>query len=299
MKSTSSPRRAFTLIELLVVIAIIAILIGLLLPAVQKVRAAAARMQCGNNLKQIGLALHNYHDTRKFFPPGGVSTAQPMLGIPAGVTHGWAVFILPYLEQEPVYKQYNFAASWNAAANTAVVATQIKVLQCPASPTNGMFSGTAAVSDYAPVNAINTSQLAPLGLVDNVANSNGVLAVNFLCRMADVTDGVSNTILVAEDAARPQLWRVGMPIAGTVSGAAWADRDAEYITHGFTANGVSVPGPCAVNCMNDNEIYSFHSSGANIVMGDGAVRFLSTSVSIRIVGAMITRSGGEVYAMPD
>src|SRR5262245_58847923 len=110
-------RSAFTLIELLVVIAIIAVLIGLLIPAVQKVREAANRAACNNNLKQIGLALHNYQTSRGFFPPGGVSTAQPRLGIPSGVTHGWAVFILPQLEQETLYNLYNFNVSWNSSAN--------------------------------------------------------------------------------------------------------------------------------------------------------------------------------------
>src|SRR2546423_2157417 len=96
----------FTLIELLVVIAIVAVLIALLVPAVQKVREAAARVQCQNNLRQIAIGLHNHHDTRKCFPPGAVSTALPGLGIPAGVEHGWAVFILPFIEQDNLYKGY-------------------------------------------------------------------------------------------------------------------------------------------------------------------------------------------------
>src|SRR3978361_2005510 len=105
-------RGGFTLIELLVVIAIIAILIGLLVPAVQKVREAAARLQCQNNLSQIGKALHNFHGTYKFSPPGGVTTTQPKLGVPAGVTHGWAVFILPQVEQDNLYNQYKFNVNW-------------------------------------------------------------------------------------------------------------------------------------------------------------------------------------------
>src|SRR4051794_28114315 len=105
-------RAAFTLIELLVVIAIIAILIGLLVPAVQKVREAAARLQCQNNLKQVGLALHNHHTTRGFFPPGAVTKAQPKLGVPANALHGWVVFLLPYLEQDPLYKRYDLKKNW-------------------------------------------------------------------------------------------------------------------------------------------------------------------------------------------
>src|SRR5262245_21114790 len=104
------PRRrpAFTLIELLVVIAIIAVLIGLLLPAIQKVREAANRSVCLNNMKQIGLGLHNYHDSYGFFPPGGIAgdKAVPQLGVPVGPRHGWAVFMLPYIEQDSLFKKY-------------------------------------------------------------------------------------------------------------------------------------------------------------------------------------------------
>src|SRR4051812_21716021 len=116
--SASLRRRAFTLIELLVVIAIIAVLIGLLLPAVQKVREAAARLKCQNSLKQLGLAVHNYHDANNFLPPGGidvVTVGAPKLGIPvqaAHVTHGWAMQILPYIEQDAMFRQYNIRLDW-------------------------------------------------------------------------------------------------------------------------------------------------------------------------------------------
>lgn len=293
-----SRRNGFTLIELLVVIAIIAILIALLVPAVQRVRDAAARSQCQNNLKQIGLAFQNFESARRFFPPGGVTTAQPRLGITVASNHGCFVFLLPYLEQDNLFKLYQFNLNWNNAANSKVVGTPLSVFQCPATPdpertdtSNGL---TVAVGDYGPDNAINTANLAPLGLVPNVSNSNGILEVNFLCRVADIIDGTSNTLMVAEDAGRPKLYRAGFQVAGTTSGAGWADRNNEYITHGYTSNGVTNPGSCAVNCTNDNEIYSFHRGGANVVMADGAVRFLADNISIRTVGALITRVGGEV-----
>jgi prepilin-type N-terminal cleavage/methylation domain-containing protein/prepilin-type processing-associated H-X9-DG protein len=298
----------FTLIELLVVIAIIAILIGLLVPAVQKVREAAARTQCVNNLKQMGLAYHHFHDSRKYFPPGAVTGAQPKLGIPGGVQHGWAVFILPGVEQGALHSRYRFDLDWRDAANAGAVTTTLAVFRCPSSPTadvvnTGLTFGGATVMagacDYGPNNAINTSGLVPLGLVDNVANNGGVLVINFLCPMGAITDGTSNTLLIAEDAGRPEQWRVGQKVGGTASGGGWASRDSEYITHGFTVDGASNPGPCAINCTNSNEIYSFHPGGANILFADGSVRFVSTSAPIRVVGALITRAGGEVVSGGD
>lgn len=293
-------RLGFTLIELLVVIAIIAILIALLVPAVQKVREAAARTQCQNNAKQMGLALHNFESTYKFFPPGAVSAAIPRLGIPAGVEHGAFIFLLPYMDQTQVYSMYKFNINWNDAANGPAIGTQLNVLQCPASPirdrtytSNGQ---KVAACDYGPNNAISNSLFA-LGLTDSTPApmNEGVMKVNFLCRVTDITDGSSNTLLIAEAGGRPNLFRAGKQIGtSTTSGGGWADRANEYITHGFSQDGTTDPGPCAVNCTNANEMYGFHPSGAMIVMGDGSARLLSTSVSMRVVGALITRRGGEM-----
>ena len=302
-----SHRTGFTLIELLVVIAIIAILIALLVPAVQKVREAAARTQCQNNLRQIGIGLHNHHDSRKFFPPGAVTVANTKLGVPtSGLLHGWAIWILPYVEQDNLYKQYRRDLDWRDPVNAPVVRTPLSVFQCPSAPNPGRlhtfnqggFTGiVASASDYAPNNGVDGG-LATAGLIQTVPSYHGVMRVNLTATMADIIDGTSNTMLVAEIAGRPDRWNAGKPTGTKISGAGWADRDAEYITHGFNAAGTSdtPPGPCAINCTNANEIYAFHPGGANIVFGDASVRFVSASASIRTVAAMITRMGGEVIA---
>src|SRR4051794_19230948 len=146
-------RRAFTLIELLVVIAIIAILIGLLVPAVQKVREAANRSACQNNLHQIGVAMHNFEGTYKGFPPAAVELAAgfPRLGVPPAspaLKHGWAPFVLPYIEQEPLPNGYRLDRDWRHADNQAVVSVPVSVFQCPSAPNAGRVFDFAAGNGF-------------------------------------------------------------------------------------------------------------------------------------------------------
>ena len=125
------------------------------------------------------------------------------------------------------------------------------------------------------------------------------MRVNELQRFADVLDGLSNTACIGEDAGRPTAYRFGRAIAsGTVTGAAWADRNNEYVTHGYSPDGSVTPGPCPINCTNDNEIYSFHPGGAHLLFADATVRFVSQSTDIRVIGCLLTRAAGEASQMP-
>ena len=294
-------RTAFTLVELLVVIAIVAVLIGLLLPAVQKVREAANRIKCTNNLKQIGLALHNFENARGKFPPGAVIGPFPEAGVTTSAQHGVFPFLLPYLEQQQ--NQYRWDVSYNAPANQPTVATQLRILQCPSAEPDrlvteaefpGAWSGgrTAACSDYNGIRGMDR-MLADGGWIDPVGNYEGALTQNRMVRFADITDGTSNTILMAEAAGRPKLWRAGRLVDGVSDGAAWA---APGLLHGrgSAPDGIVQPGHCAINCTNQREVYSFHPGGANVLMADGSVCFLKESIDIRVFAGLVTRAGGEV-----
>ena len=310
------PPRAFTLVELLVVIAIIGTLVGLLLPAVQAAREAARRSQCTNNLKQVGTALHNYASARRFFPPAAADTtttsAQQLelckrLGVSVrGLKHSWGVFVLPYKEENTLYGKYDFGINWSAAGNTEVRESVIPAFICPTTPprdANGLTTKTVSGAsirtgpgDYGPDNGYDTV-LETKGLVDSSPNRNGIMDVNVLRTVSEITDGTSSTLLISEDAGRPNAWRgTKMTMVMGQTDGGWADPDNEYITHGYTADGLTVNGPCHTNCTNNNEVYSFHSGMANHVFADGSVRFISADQDIRVFVKLITYAGGDLPA---
>jgi prepilin-type N-terminal cleavage/methylation domain-containing protein/prepilin-type processing-associated H-X9-DG protein len=308
-------RRGLTLIELLVVLAVIGVLVGLLLPAVQKVREAANRMKCTNNLTQLDLALHGFYDAHGKLPPGQVKGALPEWGVPqAGLNHGWAPFILPYIEEQNLYNTYHWSLFSADQANQPLMAHPVKPFQCPSAPEQDRYytalpfspapgGKRAACGDYAPTWGVN-SALATMRLIEPATDYQGVLVPEQWTCLTQITngDGTANTIMITEDAGRPALWQAGRQVAGSeqaVKGGAWAGPNNGFVVDGSTPDGTSSPGPCPMNCTNDGEVYSFHAGGANAVFADGSVHFLSAGVSLRVLAALVTRAGGEVVSATD
>ena len=196
------PKRAkkgFTLIELLVVIAIIAILIALLLPAVQQARVAARRSQCKNNLKQVGLALMNYHDVHKTLPPGATVAATVVAGQGGGTSNGfsWTAHILPFFDQAPLFKKLNSKIAFSTAPNAALMTTILSAVRCP-SDSGPDQDATGGVADMGTSNYVGNYGVGMPALTANPRDVQGIMGVNTKVRIRDVKDGMSNVILAAE-----------------------------------------------------------------------------------------------------
>lgn len=307
-------RQGFTLIELLVVIAIIAILIALLVPAVQKVREAAARTQCTNNLKQFGLALHNFHDANKKFPPGRDSKNFS--------THA---YLLPYMEQDAIFKTINFTVSYNNGANAFARAQQVPIFLCPSDTRTLLVPAGWAGTNYR-ANQGSGILWGATGTGSNAGmpSPNGPFYQDSRHKMTDVSDGTSNTAAFSEH------------LIGDFSNAIATDRTDTFApgTHPATADqavadcagvslsnlgaqGVSdvgapwlrgyhsttiyfhVGGPNTRSCMFPpgriaTTANSNHSNGVNVTLCDGSVRFVTNSISLSTWRAAGSRDQGEV-----
>ncbi|MFM7149238.1 MAG: DUF1559 domain-containing protein [Gemmataceae bacterium] len=273
-------RSGFTLIELLVVIAIIAILIGLLLPAVQKVREAAARMQCSNNLKQIGLALHNYHGTYERFPSGYQTVVAPD-GSELGAGWCWAAQILPFIEQDNLYRQINLSASIADPINSTVRNTYIKMFRCPSSrDQRNTFVTEGVAVEIAYANYVGIFGNNHEELDENPDLGNGVFYRNSRIRFGDILDGSSNTALVGERSilTGPATW------TGSVPGAD---------EHTALSLGAMCHFPNRPNA-DVEELSSDHTQGLMLLFGDGSVRQINSSIRPAVWQAYGSRAGGEI-----
>ncbi len=255
--------RAFTLVELLVVLGVIGVLLGLLLPAVQAAREAARRTGCVNNLRQIGIGLHNYHDCLHRFPPGGV---EPRPAWPRGRQLAWSAFILPYVEQRPVYDELDFGRAFDSPENRAAAAHVIPFYLCPTvSRESNLVDGRGAC-DYGGIygERITSPNNPP----------KGVMIYDRAFRIADIKDGTSTTLIISEDGGwKDGQWINGRNVFDQAYAINWKPPQAYLI---------------------ENEIRSDHPGGAYGLFVDGAVRYLSETMDLKTLAAICTRARGEI-----
>ncbi|WP_165073649.1 DUF1559 family PulG-like putative transporter [Paludisphaera rhizosphaerae] len=294
--SPGPPRSAFTLIELLVVIAIIAVLVALLLPAVQAAREAARRVTCVNNLMQLGLALHNYEGSYETLPPGVVDDGKgPVLDQPKGYGFNWLTRLTPYMEMKNIYNHFNLNVSVYDATNGTTRSKLVQSFLCPSDNTLKWRNAQGIpATNYA---GVHHDVEAPIA-----ADNNGVLFLNSLIRYEEVPDGTSQTLFVGEkrndgiDLGWASGTRASLRNMGTFPNAA----STQQI---WTTTGPIDPGTfMAQNATGDAAMKfvggfsSAHPGGCNFLFGDGAVRFIKSSIQHEVYRCLANRADGEMLS---
>jgi prepilin-type N-terminal cleavage/methylation domain-containing protein/prepilin-type processing-associated H-X9-DG protein len=271
----TSRRTAFTLIELLVVIAIIGVLVALLLPAVQMAREAARRVQCTNNLKQIGIALHGYHDAHNTFPSGGWIA---LFGQPAtsNLNTGWSTSVLPWLEQRALFDSLNLSFVYDHPADSTATYTVLQVYLCPSEP-RSTFWNRYPGDQFSHADADYGGMYGERGLSSPTVTNNpprGPMIFNQPIALAAITDGASQTLQIGEDPeAINAMWASGHNI----------------FDQAFPINARP---PVEFG----EELTSQHPGGVNVLFADGSVHFLKNQTNPRSLAALCTRDGGEVVS---
>jgi len=293
--------RGFTLIELLVVVGIIGVLVALLLPAVQAAREAARRTQCQNNLKQIGLAIQNYHDVHNRFPTGYISRFDSS-GNDLGPGWGWATAILPELEQSALFDKIHFDKNIEDPVNLAVRTTPVATLLCPSDSTQPLWTAkrydTAGNTLQTICDVASSNYVGVFGTTEPGVDGDGCFSRDLDLRFADLVDGASHTLLVGERSANlgPATWvgvvtpanlfpPVGSPFPPVLN-------NASGMTLGHTGDG---NGPNAAFSY-VNQFWSRHPGGSHFLFADGHLSFVSSSVDYALYLAATTRAGNEVVA---
>ena len=301
----------FTLVELLVVIAIIGILVGLLLPAVQAAREAARRMSCSNNMRQLGLATHNYESAHRRLPSSGqgtnFSTNPPSTNFDR---HSAFTAILPFIEQSNIYAQMDLSFAYNATPQNISAAKQIvSSFICPSNalrPSSRDMDGFGC-TDYGPIYYVDLDPTT--GLRNKALRAEGAL-VRGGSRFADITDGTSNTIFFGEDIGRDERMQLNHVYIDPLDGQKrrfwrWAEADNAFGVSMKVNNNASPQGGPANclwnvnNCGPFDEIFSQHPGGAHVSLADGSVQFLSESLAPATLRSLVTRSGGEVVVLSE
>ena len=293
-----SSRCGFTLIELLVVIAIIGILIGLLLPAVQAVREAARRTQCGNQLKQMITAIHHYHDTRQKFPPGFEWPDRTL----------WTARILPFMEQQTLYDTIQFGLPWDSGPNAAACGVLIPTFQCPSQPVPPPqdFEGIPnrqPCTYLASATGINTRESGPSPVIGD-PNRDGMLFNNSQTKFADVLDGTAHTIMLGEAIFNIDIRGID-PVGNSQAVDHWYFGSTDQLNGinaseclGSTAIPLNLYRNKALDDIESKELCfsSYHPQGVQLAFVDGHIEFVNETIDIDIMKARGTRSGRETIA---